>query len=166
MKKNKEIKSSTIKYINEDTNEVRKFIFILLGVSLIVVLLYFLTAKYLVKDGFQDESKSAEEAAIDYTSLNVGEIFNRPYDEYYVFAYDTTETEAIYYRTLKDNFKDKHIYLLDLSKDINSKYLGNSNKNATTDSEISLVNPTLILIKDKKIAKYYDQISDIEKELK
>lgn len=39
-------KSEVIKYVNEDTNQMKKFVFILIGVAVIALLLYFLTAKF------------------------------------------------------------------------------------------------------------------------
>ncbi len=164
------VKSSLIKDVNEDTNQIKKFAIILLGVALIAVLLYFLTAKYLVKDEFQGDDKASSEVNISYDLVNGGNVFNRPYDEYYVFAYNPTEARAVYYASLISNYKEigkKKIYFMDLSLDINKQYVKEkSNKEASKPSELELIDPTLILIKDGKISKYYDEEETIIEKLK
>jgi len=156
--KNKEVKPSVIKDINEDTNEVKKLIFILLGVVLIALLLYFITAKYLVKDNFQSEEEATAEITITYDTVKAGNLFNRPYDEYYVFAYDSSSTSANYYSTLLNKYNgDTKIYYLDLSVEVNKQYVGETgNSKASNVSELSIVDPTLILIKNGSINEYYE----------
>lgn len=169
-KKEKEIKVSLIKDINEDTNQVKKLILILLLVAIVSYLLYFVTAKFLIKDDFQNE-ESTTETVISYNEIKVGNVFNRPYDEYYVFAYESEDNKASYYNALLNNYasdeKNNKIYFLDLSLDINKTYLKEkSNKKATTASELSFNGPTLLKISKQKISGYYDSIKDIEAELK
>lgn len=163
-KKNKEIKQQTIKYVNEDTDQIRKFILILIGVALITGLLYFVTAKYLIKDDFQEENTTKEEVTIAYDTIKAGNVFNRPYDKYYVFAYDPTLAKASYYATLISNYDNDEIkmYFLDMSLDVNKKYSGEEgNAKATVPSELSLTEVTLMLIENGKITKYYENIDDI-----
>jgi hypothetical protein len=167
MKKIKNEKNESrkqIKYVNEDTNEIKKFIYILIGVAIIVVLLYVLTAKYLVKDNFQSEEGDTTEVEITYDTVNVGNVFNRPYDNYYVFAYDSSDAKAVYYATFVNNFDDDNgkLYFLDLSTDINKKYVSEEgNSKATKSSELALKSPTLIEIKNGKISGYYEDIDEI-----
>lgn len=169
-KLNNKIKNPTlIREVNEDTNQMKKFFLILLCVAIITLLLYFLTAKYLVKDNFQDKQEEVSEVEFSYDTVNVGNVFNRPYDSYYVFAYDSSSNYASYYATLLSNFKESEtpIYFLDLSVELNKKYVKEtSNPSASKPSELSLKEPTLILIKDGKISKYYEDISKIEEVLK
>ena len=160
----KPTKQETIKYVNEDTDQIKKFIFILIGVSIIAALLYFVTAKYLVKDKFQEENETKEEVTLTYDTVRLGNVFNRPYDEYYVFAYDATNHKASYYAALLSNYEDSKIYFMDLSLETNKVAIGeNSNKDASKPSELSIKEPTLMLIKDGKISKYYETIEEIEK---
>lgn len=164
LKVDKQVKSEVIRDINEDTNQVKKFIIILVCVALIAGLLYFLTAKYLIKDNFQDETNTSSDVTIAYDNIRAGNLFNRPYDKYYVFAYDPTSTKSGYYAALLYNFAngDDKIYFLDLSLEINKNYIGEkSNPKASDASELSLTDPTLILIEDGKIKKYYDDEESI-----
>ena len=168
LKTSKENKSGVIKYVNEDTNEIRKFILILGCVALIAVILYFVTAKYLVKDRFQEKTNTIVEETISYDTVKGGSLFNRPYDEYYVLAYEKDNTDASYYAALVNNYSgDIKIYTMDLSLETNKQYTGEKgNSSATNASELSLVSPTLIFIKDGKISKYYEGKDDITDALK
>lgn len=173
MKKNKQkkiksVKPGVIKYVNEDTNQIKKFVYILIGLVVISCLLYILTAKYLVKDAFQTPTDEVKNVTITYDKVNVGEVFNRPYDEYYVYAYKTEDNKSTQYEYLKSRYTGKtKIYTLDLSVEINAKSIGEKgNKDATTANELSLVEPTLILIKDGKILKYYEGYDSIKEILK
>ena len=165
---NKEEKT-IIKQTNEDTNMVRKFFLILIGVILISVLIYFLTTKTL-----SDSSKANTEstnASITYDTINVGNIFNRPYEEYYVMAYDFNGENAGDYTnavlTYKNESTSIKIYSLDLSLKQNNSHVGDkSNKTAKTAEEIMFNGPTLIKIKDGKIKNYYDSQDTILEVLK
>ena len=161
-------KPEVIKYVNEDTNQMKKFVFILIGVAIIALLLYFLTAKFLVKDAFQENNTENTSVTISYDTVKVGSVFNRPYDEYYVYAYDTTSNKANYYSTFTSKYTGElKIYTLDLSNEINKKYVSEKgNANATKPEELQLVEPTLIHIKNGSIAGYYEGVETIEKVLK
>lgn len=169
-KYNKKKDYELIRDINDDTDQFKKFIYILCGVALVAVILYFVSNNYLIKDSdLNDNKNNTTSATISYTEVNVGNVFNRPYDEYYVFAYNPEDKEASYYASLLNNFKSEKgkLYYLNLSIDVNSKYVkDSSNKNATQASELSFNGPTLIKIKKGKIDKYLEKIDDIEKELK
>lgn len=170
-KKSIEIKqkeAELIKTANDEADQVKKFLLILVGVSLVAVALYFISKNYIVKDAELNNDNSTGEVTITYNNVNVGNVFNRPYDEYYVFAYDPNSLKASYYSALLNNFDTEKgkIYFLDLSIGVNKEYIGEtSNKDAKKANELSLKEPTLIQIKDGKIAKYYDTIEDIEKEI-
>lgn len=162
---NKSTKQTVIKQINEDTNEVKKLIIILASVGAIALLLYFVTGKYLIKDNFQTNNELIN-TSITYDTIKAGSIFNRPYDKYYVFAYDSTSTNSNYYNILFNQFKKEKIYFLDLSLDVNKKYISDkANKKASSIEELSLTNPALILIQNGKISDYYDKEDDIIKVL-
>lgn len=169
-KENKQIKKigkEVIKDTNEDTATIIKFIFILVGVSLVTVLLYFASTNYIIKDGVEQEEQE-QSVEISYNSINVGNVFNRPYDMYYVLAYDQESLKASYYSALVETFdvKDSKIYFLDLSKDINKKYVGEEvNMSASKPSELVLKEPTLIKIEGGKISKIFTDLTEIENEI-
>lgn len=163
----KKVESELIKDINEDTDQIKKFIIILIGVALVSVILYFVSAKYVLKDNFQgDKNDTPVEENISYDRVDAGNVFNRPYEEYYVLAYDPSSLEASVYASLLKIDKDKKVYFLNLALDVNKGYIGEGNKNATNPSELSLKEPTLIKIENGTITKYLETLEAIEKELK
>lgn len=167
IKNDDKIKNDIIKDVNEDTDQIKKFVIILVGVAIVASLLYFISSKYLIKDGVKEEEKSTQET-LAYNKVNVGTVFNRPYEEYYVLAYDPDSLEASYYASWLNSFDSKKgkIYFLDLSLEINKKQVGEtSNKNASKPGELSLKEPTLIKIKNGKIDKYFDTRKEIDDEL-
>ena len=153
----KNIKTGVIRYANEDTNEIKKFLIILVGVAVIALLLYFVTAKYLVKDNFQTNNTPASED-IAYTTVKGGTLFNRPYGKYYVLCYDKSDEFSPYYSALTSLYKgETKLYTMDLSLEVNKQFVKDAgNDKATKPSELSIINPTLILIKNGKIDEYYE----------
>lgn len=166
--KQKSYKNGIIKYTNEDTNEIKKFVLILFGVAILAVLLYFITAKFLVKDNFQSKDDTPISEEITFNSLKGGTLFNRPYDEYYVLAYDKKGETAPYYSVLTNVYSGEiKLYIMDLSLEINKQYVGKSGNNkANNPNELSITDPTLILIKNGKISNYVEGKDEITKVLK
>ena len=152
---------------DDSVDQVKKFVIILFGVALFSFLAYIFTAKVLVKE---DVNNKKSDVTIEYNNVDVGNIFNRPYDNYYVLAVDKADKDSSYYENIVSTYtsgeKSKKVYTLDLSLSVNKKYVGKSNKTATKASEISLSNPTLIEIEKGKIANYYDTKESITDALK
>ena len=164
MKNKKNKKINTQKYVSEDENQVRNLIIITLIIVLLAIGLYFLTGKI----GKKENNTSNVE--FDYSTITVGTMFNRPYDKYYVFLYDAEDDNANQYISLISSYESKDesikIYTVDLSKNLDSKYLSDkSNTNPTNPSEVKIKDSALILIKNGKVSKYYESITDYEKVL-
>ena len=120
-KKEKTLKVNMIKDTNEDTEQIKKFILILASIAIIAFLLYFVTAKFIIKDEFQKENETTE-TTIYYDQVKVGNVFNRPYDEYYVMAFESEDNNAVYYSALMNSYANKEdskkIYYLSLSANV------------------------------------------------
>ena len=162
--KNKKLKMT--KYESEDTKEIRNLIFIVIGIIVVCAGLYFLTAKSLNK---KENKESSTE--FDYSVCTVGTMFNRPYEEYYVFLYSSEDENALQYQSLVSSYVSKEnalkIYTVDLSKNLDNKYLAStSNSNPSNPSEVKIKDSALIHIKNGKVSKYYEKISDYESILK
>lgn len=168
IKNDKKNAQKVIKYQNEDTNEIKKLILILLGIIIIVFLLFFITSKYLLKDGFQKSTSETKQVEISYSTLNVGMLFNRPYEQYLVFAYDKTNSDSAYYNALISAYTGKEkIYTLDLSIPKNKEYIKEkANKNAKNVAELAFEEVNLIEIKNGRIVDFLTDIKEIEKRLK
>lgn len=164
--KNKQKRLKNNGFENNDTKEIRNLLLITIGIILLAVGLYLLTDKVLSNKSTTEQTKTK----IDYSICTVGTMFNRPYKSYYVFLYDGTGDKANQYKTLFDNYSSKEdakkIYYVDLSNKFNSNYISEkSNKNPRNSSEVKIKESALILIKDGKVSKYYEKLSDYEKVL-
>lgn len=151
-KKTKVVQSTVIKETNEDSNQIKKFLITVISIAVLASLLYYLTAKFLVKDAFQ-APEEPKEVEIQYDSIRYGNITNRPESEYYVFAYDSSSLAASYYSALLNSYESEEkpkLYYMDLSLKVN-------------EGEDNYETPTLIHVKDGKIIKTYKSITDIEK---
>lgn len=161
----KQKRLKTQRYDSEDTKEIRNLIIIAVILIALAVGLYFLTDAILGKK--KNNETSVE---FDYTECTVGTMFNRPYDEYYVFLFDSTSSSASQYQSLISNYEKKDnakkIYFVDLSTKFNSEYVGEkSNKKPTKATEVKVKDSALVLIKKGKVSKYYESVTDYEKVL-
>lgn len=159
--KNKKIKAS--KYESTDTKEIKSLIILTLVVIIIAVGLYFLTM-------FVNNKKTQSNTNIDYEICLVGNMFNRPYDEYYVFLYSSLDSNAATYRGLITSYNEKEdskkIYYVDLDDKFNKDYVADeSNKNPGSVSDVKIKDSALILIKDGKVIKYMETLDDYKNTL-
>ncbi len=162
--KNNSKKLKSINYESEDTKEIKNLIFIVIGIIVIVGGLYLLTVRSLNKE-------KTSNVEFDYSSCSVGMMFNRPYDEYYVFLYKSDDENAAKYNSLVSAYSKKEgankIYTVDLNSNLDSKYLSEeSNTNPGSVSDVKIKDSALILIKNGKVSKYYEKVSDYEEALK
>ena len=164
------IKKNLAKYENDDASEIKRFVFILLGVILMIVIVYGVT-KVLVKDEtkFSDEVVSGE---INYDITSIGTMFNKLDSEYYVMIYDQESTDAVYYSTLINKYSSKKdalkVYFCDLGNSLNKSYYHKdtkSNPNAKGIEDLSLNDLTLLKISKGKIVKYIESVDNIKAEL-
>lgn len=159
--KNKRIKNS--KYESNDTKEIKSLIVITLVVVLIVIGVYFLTDMINTKDGNSDVS-------INYDTCLVGNMFNRPYSEYYVFLYSSLDDNASTYQGLITSYVDEEdslkIYYVDMNDGFNKSYLSDkSNTKPVSVDDVSIKDSALIKIKDGKVVNYYEKLDDYKKVL-
>ena len=111
----------------------------------------------------------------------MGQILNRPYDEYYVLIYNQSEGEYMgemanirYEYDNKEDDKKIHMYSVDLANELNKSYYDKDNENtkAKTLDEIKVGDKTLLKIKKNKksgkleVSKYITDIDEMKKELK
>lgn len=155
MKKNK-IKAA--KYESNDTKEIKGLIIITLIVILIIIGLFFLT-------NFITNKKDSSSLEFNYDTCLVGTMFNRPYDNYYVFLYSSKDLNASTYRGLITNYSDKDsskkVYYVDLDDYFNKAYLAEeSNKNAIGIDDLKIKDSALVYINDGKIVKYYETLEE------
>lgn len=176
-------RNNKIKFETTEQAEVKKFIIVIIVVLLCVGAIYLFTRAFVSKDLFKKDEPKVEdvtEGEVNYDVAIMGQILNRPYDEYYVIIYNQSEGEYLgdmasivsEYSTKEDD-KKLHLYTVDLSNELNSSYYDKENENtkAKTLAEIKLGDKTLLKIKKNKksgkleISKYITDIDAMKKEL-
>lgn len=87
----------------EEQAEIKKFILVLGGLIVILVGIYFFTRAFVTKDLF-NKKKSDEinyqVGVISDTNIIVGNLLNRPYEEYYALAFSSKSNLVGYYLSL------------------------------------------------------------------
>lgn len=155
--------SKEIKKESESTNNIKLligFIVLVAIISLLVYLLFYINAKYVTKDKYQDETTTTTTTAIyDNTKTTVSEMFKITDKHYYVFAYDPDDTvNGSYYRQLVNRYSgDVNVYTLDYTISMNSKYYDpNSTENTSPKnaSEVMITKPAILEFKNGKVVNY------------
>ena len=159
------------KYRTAEQDEIRKFVIVVIVVLLMVVGIYFLTRAVVTKDLFKNETSEKVKGEVNYDVAIVGEILNRPYDEYYIAVYSTDGEKASEMSGLVSNYqgqeKHLHIYTVYLNNELNKKYYNPEKENtkATKVNEFMFGNATLLKIKNGTVEKYITDHAKMEKEL-
>lgn len=168
--------SKTIKQGSSLTDtqvQVRNFVIILLIVVVLVVGLY-LISTLVVDKRTENNLTNTTEVDINYDIASVGMILNRPYNEYYVLVYDSSDNNAMYYSSLLSNYSNKDnalkIYFTDLGSTINKSYkatgeTGNSNVTSNVD-DFSFSDITLLKVSNGSVVNYYEGLESVESILK
>lgn len=162
-----------IKYQTSEQAEFKSFLLVFLVVAVLVAALYVFTRAFVTKDLFTSDTTDEEIQAgvVNYDVTSMGQILNRPYDEYYVAIYDSEGdySSDMYLMVYNYSAKDEHlhIYTVDLNNYLNSSYYDPENENTKAKEleDIKLGDITLLKIKDGKISKYIVDFSKMEKEL-
>ena len=154
----------------EEQSVIKKFIIIILVLSVLIIGVYFFTKAFVTKD-LKKEEEPKTEVTFDYSKTVLGSLLNRPYNEYYVLVYNSEDLKSNSYRSIASSYQAKEnsikIYIADLSDSMNEKFYNSkkSNPNAKTIDELQVGDLTLIKVKDKAINKYIEKEEDIRLEL-
>ena len=158
------------KYISEEQEAIIRFVKILLGVIIFIILIYFATRLFVQKDLVNSKKETAV-TEVNYSKMVFGTMLNRPYDEYYVFAYSSEDVKANLYSSYAEQYsgnKDSsYVYYVDLEDSLNKDLVsvdGNTNPKAKSVSELKVGSLTLIKVENEKIVKYLEKEKDIKNE--
>lgn len=116
------------------------------GVIIVLVLVYLVTA--IASGEIKFNNKEEEKVtSIQYEEIFAGEALNRKASEYYVLFCNSSDSFTNYYLELVGSYRQKDnslpFYVVDIEKKANTDYVTN---------ELKIENPTIIKIKDSKIA--------------
>ena len=155
-----------------EQEEMFRFICVILVVVIICAGVYLLTRAFVTKDLFKKEEETkVVEGTVNYDVALVGQILNRPYDNYYVFVYKKDGDSASQMSSMIYQYKAKekslHTYTVDLSNNMNSKYYAPDKENtkATSVDDFAFGETTLIKVKEGKVEKYIVDVEKMQKEL-
>ena len=143
---------------------MRKFAGIIV---IIAVGLYFLTESMLDKS---DPEPSVTDPKISANTTIIGQMFDKPEDEYFVLAYDSNSNLASFYNFLFMNFEDEEdnikIYFVDLGMGFNSFALAEeSNPKPRNAEEVKINEVALFRIKKGKVIDFFETAEDIRNAL-
>lgn len=149
------------KYESEDSSEIRNLIIITVVIALIAAGLYFLTEKVLNK---KDDNNNTD-VSFNYDEATIGTMFNRPYDEYYVIIYDSTDDNAAVYNNIVKTYRAtddaKKLYFIDLNDGLNKIAVSETtNKKPSNSEEVKVNGSALYLIKNGKVTATYTESYD------
>lgn len=174
MEKEKKAKNK-IRYNTGESEEIKSLIIVVIVVVLIVCGLYLVTRIFITKDLFKKDEPETEEVTpgvISYDKIVMGQLLNRPYDEYYVAIYDQANGDYIIdmitlINSYEQSAKHLHVYTVDLSNQLNKDYYDpeNVNVDAKTLSDLKVGDITLIKVKKGAINKFIVDYAKMEKEL-
>ncbi len=164
----KRIKSPNV--MSDDQNEVRNFIIIIIVLLVIIGGIYLVSRLLTNKEDSKDQEPVA--GSINYNTTLIGNMLNKPDDEYFVLIYDSKDIQSISYSGLASAYSENEdalpIYVADLNNELNKKYYDpeNINANTTNFDKFKVGDITLLQISNKKIKKSYTKIEDIKEVLK
>ena len=127
-----------------------------IGVIIVLALVYLVTALATGEIKLGNKSKKdIPEATIQYEEIIAGSILNRQQDEYYVLAFNFTDTKASYYLSLKDSYKQNidalPVYIVDLEKGFNNVLMPEENETykekPESINELKVKGPTILKVK-------------------
>lgn len=167
-----------VTYKTEEQQEIMKFIILIVIIAVCVGGIYLFTKVFVTKDINKNENATEEvvTGAINYNVTIIGSLLDRPYNEYYVMAYNSKDVVSMKYQAIYSAYMSKEekdltkLYYVDLSNIMNEQYVASkdqeTNPNAEKIEELKLGEFTLMKIKKGKIVKYIEDIEEIKKELK
>lgn len=162
---------------SEEQNEIVRFLIVLAIVVVAVIGVYFFTSKFVTKESSNDTESESTAGVVNYNIAIVGNMLNKPEDEYYVFVYDYESENTDMYVAMnaisnylssgEDNLLK--VYNVELDNYLNKSYKvqegEKSNPKAKKIADFKFGDFTLIKVEKGKVEKYIENAEKIEKEL-
>ena len=163
-------KEKTVNEANEYS--ISKLIKIIIVIAIVFGVFYLITTLVVKPDNTPEENSIVD---IDYDKITVGQLLDRPENEYYVlatmkslYANDSLGTSIKYNELYNDyisryNELENHlnVYNIDLDDAINKEYISDDLNISDDLSSIKLNEEVLFKVKEGKIDQYYVGSSEI-----
>ena len=148
-------------------------LFVVFCIVLFFLAFYFLTLYITHKNSEPNKSDSdAVETNFSYDEILLGRSLSMDKDEYYVIFYDSSDEEVSstcseLVSTYRANTGNT-LYFVDMHDGFNSSHStdGESNKNPSSASELSINGPTVIKISNKQVVDYVEGLNEVSEYLK
>lgn len=134
----------------------------------IVFLLFYLITVYITGDHEKTKNNDTTDTPTSSSEILLGRSFSMKSGEYLVLYYDSSDEEvSTTCEELFTNYEAAHgegsIYYVDMNSGFNKAYVaeGESNKNPTSSSELSISGPTLMKVNENKMVDYIEGIDSI-----
>ena len=147
--------------LNLQDNEVGNLIKIILVITGVVLVLYFVTVLYLKKDEVKEDTETEVSATIQYDEILSSKLLTQSPKDYYVFAYNEEDFYLTTYEILLSNYQMKEnakkVYRLNLDLGFNKNIIGEeSNLKGANLEKIKFTQTSLIRVKKNKIVEAYE----------
>ena len=179
MKKTQESKKQKITFetkplkntsVDHNNSAVVTFIIALIVIAVLVGGLYFVNAKYVTKDKYQDETTTTTtEPSYDATIILGDDALSQKDKEYMVLYYDKSDKIGASYASLASSYKgDTPLYSVDLSNKMNANYYskdGMNDKLPSSLNDLKVTSPALLTVKKGKITALTGDATEIYSKL-
>ena len=147
--------------LNLQDNEVGNLIKIILVITGVVLVLYFVTVLYLKKDEVKEDTETEVSATIQSDEILSSKLLTQSPKDYYVFAYNEEDLYLTTYEILLSNYQMKEnakkVYRLNLDLGFNKNIIGEeSNLKGGNLEKIKFTQTSLIRVKKNKIVESYE----------
>lgn len=156
MKEQKRLKEARNEKILDfsDTDDVKKIIYIALGVVLFIGLVYLIIN--IVNGTWTSYKRENETPSIDNSLLMCGTLFNKKDTEYLVLAFNIKNEDDNIYGSMYESYKGSlPLYYLDLESGFNKSCVSEKANLVSDSTKIKFASQTLLHIKNGKIVKTY-----------
>ena len=167
MKMQKKIKN--INNNKEDeikNNDLKKLLYLVLGVAVVFFIFYGITLLILKKDEVKQEETKTE---IDLNQILISQLFEQPESHYYVLVTISNDANNNTYESLKEEYykKENHliIYKANLNDPLNSSFAGDKTDLQGNIKNVKFNKSTLVEIEDKTIKSIFEGSQDILEKL-
>ena len=167
MKMQKKIKNTNNQNESElQNNDLKKLLYLALGVTVVFFIFYGITLLILKKD---EEKTVSTPTQIDISQILISQLFDQPENHYYVLVTISNDANNNTYESLKEEYykKTDHliIYKANINDPLNSSFVGDQNNLQGNIKNFKFSKSTLIEIEDKTIKSIFEGSSDILEKL-
>ncbi len=155
-------------YADSGENEVAKLIKVVLIVTAVIIVFYFVTSFVTKKANSIKSEKSKQKATIQYDSLIIGSMLNKDGEYYVLIEKDDDEHLSEYSTSIQMigiNENAPKVYTANLTDSFNSGYLSNEANYDSDLTKFKVKDTTLLKVNNHQIEETFDNYDAIKSKL-